>query len=288
MSIAPFACAAGAVVLIAVARKLRDPLPKLLLPLSSAILFLCFWQVFAELERYEVKLPDGTTRVVEIFPTPWATLTGMHRPIVDGTLFRYAVASVYRVAVGFTIAAGIGIPLGLWAGWYSRGYQALNPLVQAMRPISPIAWIPVAVLWFGVKDSAAIFLIALSSFFPIVTGTMTAVQTIPLVYVRSAKNFGLGGFDLFRFVVLPACMPQIVTSLRMALGIAWLVIVAAEMIAVDSGLGYLIMDARNSNYYDRVVGSMITIGLIGIGLDLLMRRLETIDEVRWGFPKVTT
>jgi NitT/TauT family transport system permease protein len=285
---APFAVAAAAIVLIAVARKLREPAPKLLLPLASAILFVCAWQVFAELERYEVKLPDGGTRVVEIFPTPWSTLIGMERPILDGTLLRFAVASIYRVAVGFTLAALIGIPLGLWAGWYLRGFQAINPLIQALRPISPIAWIPVAVLWFGVKDAAAIFLIALSSFFPIVTGTMTAVQTIPLVYVRSAKNFGLGGFDLFRFVVLPACMPQIVTSLRMALGIAWLVIVAAEMIAVDSGLGYLIMDARNSNYYDRVVGSMITIGLIGIGLDLLMRRLETIDEVRWGFPKVTT
>lgn len=288
MSAAPFAVAAAAIVLIAVACQQRDPLPKLLLPLATTILFVCAWQVFAVLERLEVKLPDGSIRVVEIFPTPWSTLVGMQRPILDGTLLRYAVASIYRVAVGFTLAAGIGIPLGLWAGWNLRGFQAINPLIQALRPISPIAWIPVAVLWFGVKDSAAIFLVTLSSFFPIVTGTMIAVQSIPLVYVRSAKNFGLGGFDLFRFVVLPASMPQIVTSLRMALGIAWLVIVAAEMIAVDSGLGYLIMDARNSNYYDRVVGSMITIGLIGIGLDVLMRRLETMDEVRWGFPKVNT
>jgi NitT/TauT family transport system permease protein len=200
-------------------------------------------------------------------------------------LLRYAVASVYRVAVGFGIAAAIGIPLGLLAGWYLRTGQALNPLFQFLRPISPIAWIPIAVLWFGVKDEAAIFLIAISSFFPIVVGTMTAVRTIPLVYVRSAQNFGLEGFELFRRVVLPACLPQIITSLRLALGIAWMVIVAAEMIAVDSGLGYLIMDARNANYYDRVVGAMITIGLIGIALDWGMRRLERIDEVRWGFTK---
>jgi NitT/TauT family transport system permease protein len=193
---------------------------------------------------------------------------------------------VYRVAVGFALAAAIGIPLGLLAGWYTRCFQALNPLLQALRPISPIAWIPVAVLWFGVKDAAAVFLIALSSFFPIVTGSMTAVRTIPVVYVRSAQNFGLQGFELFRRVVFPACLPQIITSLRIALGIAWMVIVAAEMIAVDSGLGYLIMDARNANYYDRVVGAMITIGLIGVALDLLMRRLERFDEVRWGFSKV--
>jgi NitT/TauT family transport system permease protein len=107
------------------------------------------------------------------------------------------------------------------------------------------------------------------------------------VYVRSAQNFGLEGMELFRRVVLPACLPQIITSLRLALGIAWMVIVAAEMIAVDSGLGYLIMDARNANYYDRVVGAMITIGLIGILLDAGMRRLERIDEVRWGFTKAS-
>jgi NitT/TauT family transport system permease protein len=190
------------------------------------------------------------------------------------------------VAAGFTLAVLVAVPLGLWMGRVRGAFDTLNPLFQILRPISPIAWIPLAVLWFGVKDAAAIFLIFLSSFFPIVTGALTAVRTIPLVYVRSAQNFGLEGFELFRRVVLPACMPQIITSLRLALGIAWLVIVAAEMIAVDSGLGYLIMDSRNANNYERVVGSMIAIGLIGVGLDLAMRRLERFDEVRWGFSKV--
>src|SRR5207249_10612511 len=130
-----------------------------------------------------------------------------------------------------------------------------------------------------------IFLVTLASFFPIVTGTMTAVRAIPLVYVRSAQNFGLEGFELFRRVVFPACLPQIITSLRLALGIAWMVIVAAEMIAVDSGLGYLINDSRNANNMERVLGAMIAIGLIGLCLDLAMRRLERLDEVRWGFSK---
>jgi NitT/TauT family transport system permease protein len=281
----PYAVTAAALVAIAAVRRARDPLPGLLLPVATATIFVCAWQVSCELLRYDLKLPDGSVRTIELFPTPGATLVGMWQPIHDGTLLRFAVASVYRVAVGFSLAALIGIPLGLWAGWNLRGAQAINPLIQALRPISPIAWIPLAVLWFGVQDSAAIFLIALSSFFPIVTGSMTAVRTIPLVYVRSARNFRLEGFELFRRVVFPACLPQIVTSLRIALGIAWLVIVAAEMIAVDSGLGYLIMDARNANNYERVVGSMVTIGLIGVGLDFLMRRLERFDEVRWGFSK---
>lgn len=280
----PIVITLAALATILVARKLKDPLPQILLPLSVAAIFVCGWQVTCELLAYDVTTATGTRRI-QVFPTPWQTVVEMRQPVLDGTLLRFAVASVYRVAVGFAIAAGIGIPLGLWAGWYSRGFQALNPLFQALRPISPIAWIPLAVLWFGVKDAAAIFLIALSSFFPIVTGTLTAVRAIPGVYVRTANNFGIEGFELFQRVVFPACMPQIVTSLRIALGIAWMVIVAAEMIAVDSGLGYLIMDARNANNYERVLGSMIAIGLIGVLLDLAMRRLEHLEQVRWGFSK---
>lgn len=286
MSAAPLLVAAAAVVLILVARRLEDPLPKVLLPLATAAIFVAFWQVACEILRYELRSPDGTVRVIELFPTPWSTLVAMGPPIADGTLLRFAVASLFRVACGFLLAVAIGIPLGLWGGWSLRASQAINPLVQALRPISPIAWIPIAVLWFGVQDAAAVFLIFLASFFPIVTGSMTAVRAIPVAYVRTAQNFGLEGLELFRRVVFPACLPQIVTSLRLALGIAWMVIVAAEMIAVDSGLGYLIMDSRNANNYERVVGSMVTIGLIGVGLDWLVRRLERLDEVRWGFSKV--
>ncbi len=287
MSTWPYVAIAVAVGTWVFARKLRDPLPLILLPLATATVFVSMWHLSCEWMAYDIVLRDGTVRHIEsIIPTPWQTLTGMEKPVSDGTLLRYAIASVYRVAVGFGIATAIGIPLGLWTGWSLRMRQALNPLVQAMRPISPIAWIPLAVVWFGVKDAAAIFLIALASFFPILTGTMTAVRAIPLVYVRSAQNFGLKGLELFRRVVFPACLPQIITSLRLALGIAWMVIVAAEMIAVDSGLGYLIMDARNANNYEPVVGSMIAIGLIGISLDFLMQRLERGESVRWGFPNL--
>jgi NitT/TauT family transport system permease protein len=280
----PFVASGVALISYLFVGRLREPWPKVLLPLATAVIFISVWHVACEMMTYPTKQLDGSIRIVEVFPTPWETLVEMKQPLRDGTLLRFAIASVYRVAVGFTIATAIGVPLGLWAGWFSRGAQAINPLVQALRPISPIAWIPLAVLWFGVKDASAIFLIALASFFPIVTGTMTAVRTIPVVFVRSAQNFGLEGFELFRRVVFPAAMPQIITSLRLALGIAWMVIVAAEMIAVDSGLGYMIMDSRNANNYERVLGSMIAIGIIGVGLDFLVRRLERFDEVRWGFP----
>ncbi len=284
VSLWPFSTASLAVAVICLASLSRGWLPRILLPLSVAVIFVCCWQLSCELTSYLSKQRDGTMRLIEVFPKPLAVLLEVRIPLSDGVILRFAVASLFRIACGFGLASAIGIPLGLWMGWSTRASLALNPLIQAMRPISPIAWIPLAILWFGVKDTSAIFLITLACFFPIVTGTMTAVRGIPLVYVRSAQNFGLQGFELFRRVVFPACLPQIITSLRLALGIGWMVIVAAEMIAVDSGLGYLIMDSRNASNYERVIGGMIVIGLLGVALDFCVRRLEKFDEVRWGFP----
>ncbi|MCB9916360.1 MAG: ABC transporter permease [Planctomycetes bacterium] len=220
------------------------------------------------------------------FPSPGDTARGLAELVRSQRLWGDIIASLFRVSWGFSLAAGIGIPLGLVAGWNTRTFTALNPVIQGLRPISPIAWIPIAILWFGIGDGAGIFLIFLSAFFPITVGTMAAVRNISLVHQRSAQNFGLRGLELFRRVVLPASMPQIITSLRIALGVAWLVIVAAEMVGMDSGLGYLINDARNAgSRYDLVVATMIVIGLIGIVLDFLVRQLERFDEVRWGYVK---
>lgn len=281
MSTWPFVAAGIALLAILLARKLPNSVAAVVLPVSVAVIFVSAWHWDCERRSYVF---NG--RRIYNFPTPWQTLVDNRQPLFDGTLLRYSIKSVYRVAVGFAIAVGIGIPLGLWAGWYSRAFQALNPLFQFLRPISPIAWIPFAILWYGITDASAIFLISYACFFPIVTGTLTAVRAIPGVYVRTAHNFGIEGFELFRRVVFPACLPQIVTSLRIALGIGWLVIVAAEMVGIDSGLGYQILDSRNASNYQRVAGAMVTIGLIGVCLDLAMRRLERLDEVRWGFSRL--
>jgi len=284
-SLWPFLAIAGGIAVILGSRRLGESLQKVVLPLSAAVIGVSLWQLACEFKSYELRAPDGSVRLIEVFPTPWQTLVELARMLQDGTLLRYTIASLYRVAVGFGLAAAIGIPVGLVAGWSTRAYRTINPLVQGLRPISPLAWIPVAILWFGVEDASAIFLIFLSSFFPIITGAMTAVHSIPTVFLRSARNFRLGRAELFRYVVFPAALPQIITSLRMALGIAWLVIVAAEMIAVQSGLGYVITDARNGNNYPRVLAAMVCIGLIGIVLDLGVRQLQKLDEVRWGFSK---
>jgi len=242
------------------------------LPLGVAVTFLAIW--------HGLVLLSGS----DIFPTPFEVMRGIGELIYKGLLVKYVVASLYRVTWGFSCAVLVGVPFGLLVGWYARAFYAFNPMIQMLRPISPIAWIPVAILWFGVSDAAPIFLIFLASVFPITVSAIAAVKNMQPVYLRAAQNFGLKGLPLFRRVILPAALPQIITGIRIALGVAWLVVVAAEMIAVDSGLGYLIIDARNAGKrYDLVVAGMAMIGLIGLVLDLLVRRLERLDEVRWGY-----
>lgn len=245
---------------------------ELVLPIVVAVVFLAGWHA-------AVKLSGS-----DIFPTPWQVVLGIAELANQGVLVKYIVASLFRVTWGFGLAILLGVPLGLLLGWFKPLAAAFNPMIQIFRPISPIAWIPVAILWFGVDDRSPIFLIFLASVFPITVSSMAAVQNMQPVYVRAARNFGLKNTQLFRQVIFPACLPQILTGLRIALGIAWLVVVAAEMIAVNSGLGYLIIDARNAGKrYDLVVAGMIMIGLIGLALDVAVRRLERFDEVRWGY-----
>jgi NitT/TauT family transport system permease protein len=219
-----------------------------------------------------------------VFPTPWQVVTGTVELIRDGTLFEHIGASLFRVGVGFGMAVIIAVPLGLWMGWVKGAYVTLNPLFQMLRPISPIAWIPIAILWFGVGDVSPIFLIFISSVFPMVVQTTTGVHTIEKRYLRAAANFGVSRATLFRQVVIPAVLPQMIIGMRIGLGVAWLVVVAAEMIALRSGLGYLIIDSRNAgNRYDLVIAGMIIIGLIGLLLDGLMRLLEGLRIVRWRY-----
>jgi len=219
-----------------------------------------------------------------VFPTPWQVVTGTVELIRDGTLWQHIGASLFRVGTGFGLAVIVAVPLGLWMGWVKGAYLTLNPLFQMLRPISPIAWIPIAILWFGVGDVSPIFLIFISSVFPMVVQTVAGVHTIEKRYLRAAANFGVSRSTLFRQVVIPAVLPQIIVGMRIGLGVAWLVVVAAEMIALRSGLGYLIIDSRNAgNRYDLVVAGMIIIGLIGLLLDGLMRLLEGLKVVRWRY-----
>jgi NitT/TauT family transport system permease protein len=219
-----------------------------------------------------------------IFPTPWQVVTGTLELAEDGTLWEHIGASLMRVGAGFGIAVLFAIPLGLWMGRVRGAFVTLNPLFQILRPISPIAWIPIAILWFGVGNASPIYLIFIASVFPMIVQTTSGVHTIEKRYLRAAENFGVPRKKLFMQVVFPATLPDIIIGMRIGLGVAWLVVVAAEMIALRSGLGYMIIDSRNAgNRYDLVIAGMIIIGLIGLALDGIMRLLEGMKVVRWRY-----
>lgn len=219
-----------------------------------------------------------------IFPTPLQVVTGTLELAADGTLWDHIDSSLMRVGAGFLLAVVIAIPLGLWMGRVDFVYTTLNPIFQIMRPISPIAWIPLAILWFGVGNASPIFLIFIASVFPLIVTTAAGVHTIEKRYLRAAENFGVSRYKLFTQVIIPAVLPEMIVGMRISLGVAWLVVVAAEMIALRSGLGYMIMDSRNAgNRYDLVIAGMIIIGIIGLLLDGLMRLLEGLKSVRWRY-----
>src|SRR5215510_8569420 len=221
-----------------------------------------------------------------IFPTPWQVVTGTLELARDGTLWEHIGASLFRVGAGFGLAVLFAIPLGLWMGWVRGAFVTLNPLFQILRPISPIAWIPIAILWFGIGNASPIFLIFISSVFPMIVQTASGVHSIEPRYLQAAENFGVPRSKLYLQVIWPAVLPQVIVGMRISLGVAWLVVVAAEMIALRSGLGYMIIDARNAgNRYDLVVAGMIIIGMIGLMLDGTMRLLERLKSVRWRYAR---
>ena len=244
-----------------------------LLPLVVLAVALALWWALSALRVF----PES------LFPSPQSVARGFVEEIRTGRLFNDMVASLFRVTTGFLLSVVMGTPLGLWLGHQARARAALLPAINFFRNLSPLAWIPFAILWFGIGDVPAIFLIFMASFFPIVLATMAAYSSVPSVYFRVAENYGYSNRELLTEVTLPAIMPQVITALRVTAGLAWLVVVAAEMIAGRDGLGFAIWDARNGLRMDLLVVGMIVIGLIGVAIDRLLVQLTRIPSVRWGY-----
>ena len=220
-----------------------------------------------------------------VFPSPQAVAKGLGEEIRTGRLLSDLVASLFRVTTGFMLAVLLGVPVGLWLGHHARSRLALLPTINFFRSLSPLAWIPFAILWFGIGDLPAIFLIFMACFFPVVVATVSAVASIPSVYFRVARDYRFSGVELLTQVTLPAIAPQVITSLRVTAGLAWLVVVAAEMIAGRDGLGFAIWDARNGLRMDLLVAGMIVIGVIGMVIDRVLVRLTKISSIRWGYER---
>jgi NitT/TauT family transport system permease protein len=198
----------------------------------------------------------------------------------SGELIIDSLGSMYRVVVGFAVGAGLALPLGLAMG-ASRGvYAWFNPLVQLLRPIPPIAYIPLSILWFGLGNPPAVFLIALGAFFPVLMNTIAGVRQVDGIYLRAARNLGASGTTMFLRVILPAAVPYILTGMRIGVGTAFIVVIVSEMIAVNNGLGFRILEAREYFWSAKIIAGMITIGLLGLAIDSGMNRLNNY-LLRW-------
>jgi NitT/TauT family transport system permease protein len=248
---------------------------KLLLPLAVLAVGVAFWAFLSSLRLF----PESN------FPSPAGVARGFAEEFNSGRLLDDLIASLFRVTAGFLLAVALSVPFGLWLGHHARAREALLPSVNFFRNLSPLAWIPFAILWFGIGDPPAIFLIFLSSFFPVALAVSAAVANIPATYFQVAREYGLRGVQLLTGVTLPAIMPQVITTLRVAAGVAWMVVVAAEMIAGRDGLGFAIWDSRNGLRTDLIVVEMIVIGLIGVAIDRLLVQLTQMPSVRWGYER---
>jgi NitT/TauT family transport system permease protein len=199
---------------------------------------------------------------------------------VSGELITDAIGSLYRVIVGFLVGAGLALPVGLVMGASRVAYGWLNPLFQLLRPIPPIAYIPLSILWFGLGNPPAIFLIALGAFFPVLMNTIAGVRQVDGIYLRAARNLGASGPTMFLRVILPAAVPYILTGMRIGIGTAFIVVIVSEMIAVNNGLGFRILEAREYFWSDKIIAGMITIGLLGLAIDAGMNLLNNY-LLRW-------
>lgn len=209
-----------------------------------------------------------------IFPPPSAVFRATLDLAEAGLLWADIRASVVRVAVGFGLAAVAGISLGLLLAMNRKVAAYLLPLVEILRPISVIAWIPLAILWFGLGDHSAWFIIFIGGFFPIFTNAYTGACAVAPIHVQVSQCFGAGRWLFLTRVMLPTAVPYIVTGLRVGLGVAWTCVIAAELIAATSGLGYMIQLARSMVETEKVMSGMIVIGAVGFLMNSLMLWLE--------------
>jgi ABC-type nitrate/sulfonate/bicarbonate transport system permease component len=247
----------------------------ILLRCASIVIFFALWAAFSFANARYLKFFNPV-----LMPSPLDVLRTGIDLVESGELQRDILASLSRVLQGFAIAAVAGVALGMAVG-RSRLLEALvDPMLELLRPIPPLAFLPMMVLWFGIGEASKISFIAYAAFFPIFTTTLEGIKYVDPLLLRAAASLGASRRDLFRYVVLPAATPSIITGLRLGFGLSFFVIVAAEFIAADRGLGYLINDARTFFLVSQMLLGAAVIGLIGFGFNRLLRLLEA-RLLRW-------
>jgi len=227
-----------------------------------------FWQFISK-----VWLPRIDPQMSVLMPAPTTIAVTAAGMIASGELFYHMIASLKREVFAFLFAAA-AIPLGIAMGWWRQVYSQVNPVMEILRPIPPLAWIPLSILWFGLGDEQNEFIIFLGMFFPILVNTIVGVKNIDPNLVRAARSLGAPEHKVLMRIVLKGALPQIITGVRIGLGVGWMALVAAELVGASSGLGFLINDARSMLRTDTITVGMLTIGLIGLLIDTAIRVLS--------------
>jgi len=232
---------------------------------------LIWWLLVAQLSR-------GNPVIGEFSPA--AGFSQLLSGLASGVLIRHANASLLRVLVGLSIAVGVAVPLGLLLGLNQRLELTSSAVFQFIRMISPLSWMPIAVMVFGVGDLPVYFLLAVAAIWPILLTITSAVRNINPLYIQVARSFAAEPLEIVTRVVIPAIRPSLLASIRVAVGLIWVVLVPAEMLGVSSGLGYLILDCRDRLAYGELTSVLLLIGLIGWGIDSALRRLSNDSNSR--------
>jgi ABC-type nitrate/sulfonate/bicarbonate transport system permease component len=239
------------------------------LPNLGLLIFLIIaWQLAST-----VWLPSIDPHMAVLMPAPTLIAKTAAAMIASGELFYHLTASLKREAMAFLFSA-VAIPLGIAMGWWRPVYNQVQPIMEILRPIPPLAWIPLSILWFGLGDEQNEFIIFLGMFFPILVNTIVGVKNIEPNLVRAARSLGAPEYKVLGRVVFKSALPQIITGVRIGLGVGWMALVAAELVGANSGLGFLINDARSMLRTDVIVVGMLTIGLIGLFIDVAIRMIS--------------
>ncbi|WP_058047955.1 aliphatic sulfonate ABC transporter permease SsuC [Janthinobacterium sp. Ant5-2-1] len=215
-----------------------------------------------------------------ILPEPWAVAKAFWHLAVSGELWLHLKTSLWRATVGFVVGAGLGLLLGLLTGSFRHAETLLDTTLQMVRNIPALALIPLVILWFGIDETAKLFLLAVGVFFPVYLNTFHGIRSADQGLIEMAKSYGLSGWPLYRDVILPAAMPSILVGVRFSLGLVWVLLIVAETISAQAGIGYMTMNAREFLQTDVVLVGILLYALLGKLADLFSRRLER-HCLRW-------
>jgi len=234
---------------------------KLVSPLTIVVI----WEALARLDWINVL----------IMPPPSQILQHFGEMLVNLEIVKHTASSLGRVAVGYALAVATAIPLGVLMGWFRPVDIVVDPLVELIRPVSPIAILPLAILWFGIGDASKIFIIWLSCMFPVLLNTYAGVKGLDRSFIYAATSLGASNWEVLRTVAVPSALPQIYAGMRVSLGIGLIVIISSEMVAARHGLGYMILTAQQTFNVEEIFVGIIVIGLLGFSADHGLRRLKS-------------